>query len=81
MDTQETKSMVDRCNKCGLCISACPTYQQILTEGASPRGRVQQVKNYLEGNVDLSKRFKEIILSCLLCETCVVNCPERGEAR
>ena len=75
MDTQETKSMVDRCNKCGLCISACPTYQQILTEGASPRGRVQQVKNYLEGNVDLSKRFKEIILSCLLCETCVVNCP------
>ena len=75
MDTQETKNMVDRCNKCGLCISACPTYQQILTEGASPRGRVQQVKNYLEGNVDLSKRFKEIILSCLLCETCVVNCP------
>ena len=75
MDTQETKNMVDRCNKCGLCISACPTYQQILTEGASPRGRVQQVKNYLEGNVDLSKRFKEIILSCLLCETCIVNCP------
>ena len=54
MDTQETKNMVDRCNKCGLCISACPTYQQILTEGASPRGRVQQVKNYLEGYVDLS---------------------------
>jgi glycolate oxidase iron-sulfur subunit len=75
MDTQETKNMVDRCNKCGLCISACPTYQQILTEAASPRGRVQQVKNYLEGNVDLTKRFKEIILSCLLCETCVVNCP------
>ena len=75
METQETKSMVDRCNKCGLCISACPTYQQILTEAASPRGRVQQIKNYLEGNVELTKRFKEIILTCLLCETCIVNCP------
>jgi glycolate oxidase iron-sulfur subunit len=33
------------------------------------------VKNFLEGNVPLSKRAKEIILTCLLCETCIVNCP------
>ena len=44
-------------------------------EAASPRGKVQVVKNYLEGNLELSKRFKEIILTCLLCENCVVNCP------
>jgi glycolate oxidase iron-sulfur subunit len=75
MDLQETKDMVDRCNKCGLCISTCPVYQQILMEAASPRGKVQVVKNYLEGNLELSKRFKEIILTCLLCENCVVNCP------
>ena len=75
MDRQETKDMVDRCNKCGLCIPACPVYQQVLTEAASPRGRVQLVKNFLEGNIPLSKRAKEIILSCLLCETCMVNCP------
>ena len=75
MDRQEAKDMVDRCNKCGLCIPACPVYQEVLTEGASPRGRVQLVKNFLEGNISLSKRAKEIILTCLLCETCVVNCP------
>ncbi len=75
MDTQETKAMVDRCNKCGLCIPSCPVYQQVLTEAASPRGRVQLVKNFLEGEVSLSKRAKEIILTCLLCESCVVNCP------
>lgn len=75
MDLQETKDMVYRCNKCGLCISTCPVYQQILTEAASPRGKVQVIKNYLEGNLELSKRFKEIILTCLLCENCVVNCP------
>ncbi len=75
MDTQATKDMVDRCNKCGLCIPACPVYQQVLSEAASPRGRIQLVKNFLEGNVPLSKRVKEIIVTCLLCETCVVNCP------
>jgi glycolate oxidase iron-sulfur subunit len=75
MDLKETKDMVYRCNKCGLCISTCPVYQQILMEAASPRGKVQVVKNYLEGNLELSKRFKEIILTCLLCENCVVNCP------
>ena len=75
MDLQETKDMVYRCNKCGLCISTCPVYQQILMEAASPRGKVQLIKSFLEGDVELSNRFKEIILTCLLCENCVVNCP------
>jgi glycolate oxidase iron-sulfur subunit len=44
-------------------------------EAASPRGKVQLVKSFLEGDLELSKRFKEIILTCLLCENCVVNCP------
>jgi glycolate oxidase iron-sulfur subunit len=74
-ELRETRELVDRCNKCGLCIPACPVYQQVLTEAASPRGKIQIIKNYLEGEVDLSKRFKEIILTCLLCENCLVNCP------
>ncbi len=78
MDSQEmkkTKAMVDRCNKCGLCTTACPVYQQVLIESANPRGRIQLVKYFLEGKVPMTKRFKEIIQTCLLCETCVVNCP------
>ncbi len=75
MELQETRELVDRCNKCGLCIPACPVYQQVLMEGASPRGKIQLIKSFLEGDLKLSKRFKEIILTCLLCENCVVNCP------
>ena len=74
-EAQATKAMVDRCNKCGLCTSACPVYRQVLIEAANPRGRIQLVKNYLEGNIPLTKRFREIILTCLLCENCMVNCP------
>ena len=78
MDPQEmnkTRAMVDRCNKCGLCTTACPVYQQVLIEAANPRGRIQLVKYFLEGKTPMTKRFKEIIQTCLLCETCVVNCP------
>ncbi len=75
MELQETRELVDRCNKCGLCIPACPVYQPVLMEGASPRGKIQLIKSFLEGDLKLSKRFKEIILTCLLCENCVVNCP------
>jgi len=48
MELQETRELVDRCNKCGLCIPACPVYQQVLMEAASPQGKVQLVKNYME---------------------------------
>jgi len=44
-------------------------------EEASPRGKVQLAKHFLEGKLNLSKRFKEILMTCLLCEACVVNCP------
>jgi len=75
MALQETRDIAYRCNKCGLCISTCPVYQQLLMEEASPRGKVQLAKHFFEGNLDLSKRFKEILMTCLLCETCIVNCP------
>ena len=74
-DMKKTQAMVDRCNKCGLCTTACPVYQQVLIEAANPRGRIQLVKYFLEGKTPMTKRFKEIIQTCLLCETCVVNCP------
>jgi glycolate oxidase iron-sulfur subunit len=46
-----------------------------MVEQASPRGKIQLAKQVLAGNLSLSKRFKEILTTCLLCETCVVNCP------
>ena len=47
MITPELKEEVYNCIKCGLCLTPCPVYKQLLFEGASPRGKVQLIKKIL----------------------------------
>ncbi len=64
-----------KCLKCPVCQPACQTYKLTRMEGHSPRGRVQMVKDYLEGDPSLSKGLAEAFMSCLICEPCVAACP------
>jgi glycolate oxidase iron-sulfur subunit len=50
-------------------------YKQLCFEGASPRGKVQLIKKILEGKLEPSENFHRLLFTCLLCETCTVNCP------
>jgi glycolate oxidase iron-sulfur subunit len=75
MITPELKEEVYNCIKCGLCLTPCPVYRQLYFEGASPRGKVQLIKKILEGKLEASDRFHQLLFTCLLCETCTVNCP------
>lgn len=71
----ETVENVHHCNKCGLCMAACPVYRELLVESASPRGKVQLSRHLLEGKLEISPRIKEILSKCLLCGSCVAACP------
>lgn len=73
--TEEAKEQIYHCNKCGICLVECPVYNELRIESFSPRGKVQLIRNYSEGKLSLTKRVKEIIYSCLMCEACVNNCP------
>jgi glycolate oxidase iron-sulfur subunit len=75
MITKELREEVHNCIKCGLCLTPCPVYRQLYYEGASPRGKVQLIKKVLEGKLDPSENFHRLLFTCLLCETCTVNCP------
>jgi glycolate oxidase iron-sulfur subunit len=75
MIAKELKEEVHSCIKCGLCLTPCPVYKQLYFEGASPRGKVQLIKNILEGKLEPSANFHRLLFTCLLCETCTVNCP------
>ena len=75
MIARELKEEVHNCIKCGLCLTPCPVYKQLFYEGASPRGKVQLIKKVLEGRLEPSENFHRLLFTCLLCETCTVNCP------
>lgn len=71
----ETVENIHHCNKCGLCMAACPVYKELLVEWASPRGKVQISRHLLQGDLEISPRIKEILSKCLLCGSCVTACP------
>lgn len=63
------------CLKCAMCQPVCPTYKVTKMERHSPRGRVQMVKHYVEGDLSISRGLEEALMSCLLCESCAAACP------
>jgi len=75
MISEQLREEVHKCIKCGLCMNACPVYKQLYFEAASPRGKVQLIRKVLEGDLEPSAHFHDIMFTCLLCENCSVNCP------
>jgi len=75
MIPSELSEQVYNCIKCGLCSNTCPVYAQLRFEGVSPRGKVQLIRKILEGKLAISENFARLLGTCLLCETCMVNCP------
>lgn len=73
--SEKTIEIIHHCNKCGLCMAACPVYKEVLVESASPRGKVQLSRHVMEGNLEITPRVKEILSRCLLCGSCVAACP------
>lgn len=67
---------LDRCNKCGFCMAACPTYKAQPLEWLVTRGRVSLIQDVLAGRLDADDPgFCEAVDSCLKCRACVGVCP------
>jgi glycolate oxidase iron-sulfur subunit len=69
---------VQQCMKCGFCAYFCPVYKQEKVEKALSRGKVQLVKGVLEGRQEFTDGMLDVLDKCLLCKTCVVNCPAKA---
>jgi glycolate oxidase iron-sulfur subunit len=63
------------CIRCGLCLAVCPTYREILSETASPRGRVALARKGLEGELTLSPNLAAQMNACFGCLACNDICP------
>lgn len=75
MFPQHLTEDLSNCLKCAMCQAVCPTYQVTRMERHSPRGRVQMVRHYLQGDLAVSKGLQEALMSCLMCESCTTACP------
>ena len=63
------------CVHCGMCLEACPTYQETGLEQHSPRGRVHMIAAVAEGKIDLNEAFADPVFQCLDCRACETACP------
>jgi len=75
MDRARIEREFSQCNKCGLCLAACPVGKALLLEKYTPRGRVQLARFYQTKGLELSEGLRDIFSRCLLCGACSVACP------
>ena len=66
---------LDKCTKCGFCISYCPVYQEEKVESSVARGKIMLVRALRNGELTLTDEMAEQLNKCTLCMTCVQNCP------
>jgi glycolate oxidase iron-sulfur subunit len=62
------------CVHCGFCLATCPTYQLLGDELDSPRGRIYQIKQVLEG-APPTRETQLHLDRCLTCRSCETTCP------
>jgi glycolate oxidase iron-sulfur subunit len=63
------------CIRCGLCLAVCPTYREVLSEAASPRGRVALARKSLDGELELTSNLFDRMYACFDCLACNEICP------
>ncbi len=67
---------INRCFRCGLCRTVCPSFAESGLEYTSPRGRLQLARNVLTGLLDIDDAVVEgRMQDCLNCMRCSEICP------
>jgi len=61
---------IEKCIRCGLCLSACPVYSIDREETSAPRGRLHIIDKIKD-----KKDWNRFINNCLLCGSCIDVCP------
>lgn len=73
----ELQEKIQRCNRCGFCQDACPTFRVTGNEFDVARGRHRLVRLMVEGKYGWGEEdeISRHLDSCLLCRACEEACP------
>jgi len=73
--------ILHRCFRCGYCKFTldyenfnCPPYRKYRFDTFAPGGRMWLIRAWLDGEIENSERFQEILYSCATCGNCVEHC-------
>jgi len=72
---KELSKNASKCVKCGTCLAHCPVYAETLSEPTTARGKLSLVESLASGDIQFTRKLKDILFSCLICNTCGENCP------
>ena len=70
---------LNRCKRCGQCMSVCPVYQATFREDDVARGKLALLESVETGTLRWSDRLEEILSRCILCGACAQVCASRVE--
>lgn len=73
-DGDEAEAILRSCVHCGFCTATCPTYQELNDERDGPRGRIDLIKQMLEGG-EVTHKTRDHLDRCLTCLNCETTCP------
>ena len=74
---EEYAPQMAQCVRCGACQAHCPVYLETCREGSVARGKIALAAALLDGAIDQEARLQEEISLCLLCGSCVTQCPNQ----
>jgi FAD/FMN-containing dehydrogenase/Fe-S oxidoreductase len=83
---QQYRYEVEQCNGCGVCLTTgagsrmCPVFRATDEELATPRGKANLMRSWLNGGMDEkqgfdAKSFRRILSLCVNCRMCSLECP------
>lgn len=75
MDLGLDDEMLNACVQCGLCLTACPTYQVTADETRSPRGRIKLMREVQDNDAPVTPEVVDAFASCVQCRACEPACP------
>jgi len=79
VDARSIRLEIDKCTKCGKCLSVCPSYIETRDEVRVARGRIALFDALAEGRLSYTPRMAEAVQSCLGCLRCASVCPNEVE--
>jgi len=67
---------LDKCMRCGMCMSVCPVYGAEKSEAGVARGKIGIAEAVMSGDLALDdQEVIDTLFNCLVCKSCMQACP------